>query len=97
MKITITTSAEDADALSGFAAATGWTDKSGMTQEDWIKDKVSFWVMTQARLGSANAATATARASYTQALLAARQAATVRIPKPSTDLVASAGGTPLLK
>lgn len=88
MKIAITTDATDADALAGFAAITGWTEKSGMTQEEWLKDRVSLWVMQQARIGSAQNATEAVRGTYFQAVQVARQAATTKIPKPSVELAA---------
>ena len=64
MQITVTIEDGDTDLLAGFCTATQWTESSGVSQEDWVSQKVQQFVEQQSVSGQMNAATADARAAY---------------------------------
>lgn len=82
MQLTITTEASDADLISGFATATGWTAQSKLTTEDWLLAKADAWIRQQATQGIVQAATKADRDAYLAKLKDAQTTAIAATKKP---------------
>lgn len=82
MNITIKTDERDKPLLDGFAMATGWNEKSGVTKEDWLNKQVSQWIEQRARSGFTTSATVAAKSQYVTVIRAAAEQAKVEIPPP---------------
>lgn len=82
MKLNITTDTSDAELVAGFAAATGWTDKSGQSQTDWLTAKAEEWIKRTAVQGAVQLGTSTERDAYIAKLKTVQAAAITTIQKP---------------
>lgn len=80
MKLTIEITDSDGDFVRSFAAATGWSDRSGVTPEDWMYEKVSEWMTAKAKTGNIILATSVERKALQDAVVAASTAASTINP-----------------
>lgn len=79
MNISITVTAEDASYVDAFALATGWTDKSGVTKESWLDNRIGDFVNRRIVQGLAMAQSKTAQETYVSALKLASSSAVTAV------------------
>lgn len=90
MNIQITeTGPADKAIVDGFCSATGWTDKLGVAQADWLKKKTAEFILQKARQGFVAATTESRRQVYMADVIAAHKTSNDTIPTASITLAKS--------